>query len=56
MNSNIKDVIKELSCYHRNKDDLYLMYVQNRLNKTVLNYEHELNLLLSSVSIKELIK
>lgn len=56
MNSNIKDVINELSRYHHNKDELYVMYVQERLNTSVKNYEHDLNLLLKTVSIKELIK
>ena len=40
--SNINTIIKDLSFYHRNRNDLINMYVQERLNKSLQEYYHSI--------------
>ena len=39
----IKDILKELQSYKRNKNDLLAIYIDARLNQCLKCYEYEIN-------------
>lgn len=39
---NINEILNELSHHHRNKSELVVLYLQNRLNKSLSTYYQEL--------------
>lgn len=39
----LEDMLKDLSLYHRNKNDLKILYINERLNKSLETYYKELS-------------
>ena len=51
------EILEELNQFHRDADDLYVQYVAERLQRSLINYEHDMTLVLKqlqNIEMKEI--
>lgn len=53
---NLKIILNDMSKYHRDKDTLNQLYIEDRLQKSLESYYHELNKSIDYLNTKDQLK